>query len=79
METGCGGELEVAIEPLVAPGCVDFADALARGLEQRRQERLVTLLALDGQYGRALGLRGSGNPVEPAPIGCLQFRGAVDP
>lgn len=49
IEMGCGGELEILIEPLAAPRCLDFVDALDEGIRQRRPGRLVTLFALNGR------------------------------
>ncbi|WP_412731093.1 XdhC family protein [Dyella aluminiiresistens] len=53
MEMGCGGELEVHIEPL--DGSADFAcvDAMARGLGQRRAGVVATVFARDGEACRA--------------------------
>jgi xanthine dehydrogenase accessory factor len=47
MEMGCGGELEVLLEPLVAPKAMDFVDALAGCLEARQSARMATLFAID--------------------------------
>lgn len=47
MEMGCGGELEVLLEPLRHDEAVHFADALADTLEQRHGARLATLFAID--------------------------------
>ena len=47
MEMGCGGELEVLIEPIGAPHAGDFVDALARCLEQRHRAHLATLFAVN--------------------------------
>lgn len=49
MEMGCGGELEILIEPLLSPGATDFAAPLARCMESRASARLATLFAVDGQ------------------------------
>lgn len=49
MEMGCGGELEVLIEPIGEPHASDFVDALARCLEHRHRARLATLFALNDQ------------------------------
>jgi len=48
MEMGCGGELEVLIEPLTAPHALDFAGSLLHCLEARQPARLATFFALDG-------------------------------
>lgn len=49
MELGCGGELEVLIEPLVNETALQFADAAADCLAQRRRGVLATVFAADGQ------------------------------
>jgi xanthine dehydrogenase accessory factor len=48
LEMGCGGELEVLIEPLAAAQTTDFVDAMAQCLGERRCARLATLFAVDG-------------------------------
>jgi xanthine/CO dehydrogenase XdhC/CoxF family maturation factor len=48
IEMGCGGELEVLLEPLLAIHDMDFIDALAQCLEQRRTIHMATLFARDG-------------------------------
>lgn len=48
MEMGCGGELDVLIEPLSTPQSTAFADALAQCLDQRRNAWLATVFAIDG-------------------------------
>jgi xanthine dehydrogenase accessory factor len=47
MEMGCGGELEVLIEPLAAPRSTDFVEVLVQCLDQRCSVRLATLFAID--------------------------------
>ena len=47
MEMGCGGELEVLLEPLLAPKAMDFVDALADCMERRRSARMATVFAVD--------------------------------
>ncbi|WP_250634495.1 XdhC family protein [Pinirhizobacter soli] len=47
MEMGCGGELEVLIEPIGLPHASDFVDALARCLEHRHRAHLATLFAVN--------------------------------
>ena len=47
MEMGCGGELEVLIEPLTTPQAIVFVDTLAQCLEQRRSVRMATLFVID--------------------------------
>lgn len=49
MEMGCGGELEVMVEPLEAGSDLAFADALDACLARRREGRLATVFAQDGQ------------------------------
>lgn len=49
MEMGCGGELEVLIEPLADSTAGVFFDALAACLERRRDVVAATLFALDGE------------------------------
>ncbi|GLQ46004.1 xanthine dehydrogenase accessory factor [Dyella lipolytica] len=48
IEMGCGGELEVLIEPLLASHDTDFIDTLARCLDERRHVHMATLFAVDG-------------------------------
>lgn len=47
MEMGCGGELEVLVEPLLAIHDTDFIDALARCLDERHTIHLATQFAID--------------------------------
>ncbi|GLQ52004.1 XdhC family protein [Dyella flava] len=47
IEMGCGGELEVLIEPLLTTHDTDFIDTLSRCLDDRRSIRLATLFAID--------------------------------
>lgn len=49
LEMGCGGELDVLIEPLTTPHSVAFAEALAQHLSQRQQAWLATLFAVDSR------------------------------
>ena len=49
IEMGCGGELEVFIEPLQGDHDTDFIEVLARCLDERRHIRLATLFAVDGK------------------------------
>ncbi|MDE2224427.1 MAG: XdhC family protein [Xanthomonadaceae bacterium] len=49
MEMGCGGELDVLIEPLVDPRTGAFFDALTHALESRRSVLAATLFARDGE------------------------------
>jgi len=49
MEMGCGGELEVLIEPLRAIHDTDFIDTLSRCLDERRPLHMATLFAADGK------------------------------
>ena len=48
MEMGCGGELEVLLEPLTQAGAIDFVEALSRCLTMRQSARMATLFAIDG-------------------------------
>ncbi|MEP7185136.1 MAG: XdhC family protein [Rhodanobacter sp.] len=47
MEMGCGGELEVLLEPLQPSEAMRFAAALTECLEQRHVARLATVFAID--------------------------------
>jgi xanthine dehydrogenase accessory factor len=47
MEMGCGGELEVFIEPLLSAHDTDFIDTLSACLDARRNIRLATVFAID--------------------------------
>lgn len=47
LEMGCGGELEVLLEPLQAEPARRLADALDQCLAQRRSATLATLFAVD--------------------------------
>lgn len=49
MEMGCGGELEVLIEPLDASSDLTYVDVLAASLQRRRDGRLATVFAHDGE------------------------------
>jgi xanthine/CO dehydrogenase XdhC/CoxF family maturation factor len=49
MEMGCGGELDVLIEPLADARAGAFFDALAGCFETRRSAVAATLFALDGE------------------------------
>lgn len=49
MEMGCGGELEIFIEPLAGVRATDFADSLARCLAARAGARLATVFAVGGR------------------------------
>lgn len=48
LETGCGGELEVLIEPLRQPADLAFLDAMAQLRSLRRQGTVATVYAMDG-------------------------------
>ncbi len=72
MEMGCGGELEVLLEPLVAPKTMDFIDALAGCLETRQSACMATLFAIAGAVvipqrllwcGKAIFYNGFGDDV----------------
>jgi xanthine dehydrogenase accessory factor len=47
IEMGCGGELEVFIEPLLQGRDTDFIDTLARCLDERRHVHMATLFSID--------------------------------
>lgn len=47
MEMGCGGELEVLIEPLVTIHDTDFIDTLKTCFDQRQPVHMATLFAVD--------------------------------
>jgi xanthine dehydrogenase accessory factor len=47
IEMGCGGELEVFIEPLLSTHDTDFIDTLSRCLDARMNIHLATLFAID--------------------------------
>jgi xanthine dehydrogenase accessory factor len=49
IEMGCGGELEVFIEPLLGSHDTDFIDVLSRCLDERHHVRMATLFAIDGK------------------------------
>jgi len=49
MEMGCGGELEVLIEPLLTTHDTDFIDTLSRCLDERRTIHMATLFAENDQ------------------------------
>ena len=49
MEMGCGGELEILIEPLSPARATDFADSLTRCLDARVDARLATVFAIAGR------------------------------
>jgi len=48
LEMGCGGELEVLLEPLATARAIDFVDAVAQCLSERRGAYLASLFAIDG-------------------------------
>ena len=48
IEMGCGGELEVYIEPLLTTHDTDFIDTLSRCLDARKNIHLATLFASNG-------------------------------
>lgn len=49
MEMGCGGELEVFLEPLDRTSDLAYVDVLANGLAERQGARLATAFACDGR------------------------------
>lgn len=48
MEMGCGGELEILVEPLLTSAATDFAAPLAQCMAARDTAWLATIFALDG-------------------------------
>lgn len=48
MEVGCGGELDVLIEPLVQPTDFEFLDVLARLHDERAPASVATVFSRDG-------------------------------
>ncbi|WP_158628879.1 XdhC family protein [Dyella choica] len=69
IEMGCGGELEVLIEPLLAIRDTDFIDTIARLLDERRPLHMATLFALDGKTVLPRRLVWNGNGVAYDAIG----------
>lgn len=69
IEMGCGGELEVLIEPLLATHDTDFIDTLARCLDERRIIHMATLFALNEQAVMPLRLVWNGHEVLYDTIG----------
>jgi xanthine/CO dehydrogenase XdhC/CoxF family maturation factor len=49
MELGCGGEMEVLLEPLKSANDLRFADAAAQCLQERTQGTLMTVFATEGR------------------------------
>ncbi|PPE74404.1 hypothetical protein C3942_06460 [Solimonas fluminis] len=49
LELGCGGEMEVLLEPLEGPQDLRFADAAAQCLETRSDATLMTVFASQGR------------------------------
>lgn len=49
LELGCGGEMEVLLEPLKTPEDLRFADAAARCLQSRSDGTLMTVFAAEGR------------------------------
>ena len=49
MELGCGGEMEVLLEPLKSANDLRFADAAAHCLKERTQGTLMTVFASEGR------------------------------
>jgi len=77
MEMGCGGELEVLLEPLAAPQAMDFVDTLAGCLDQRRSARMATLFAIDDQVVMPQRLLWSGDDILYDRFDDASFRQAV--
>ncbi|HKY93470.1 MAG TPA: XdhC family protein [Nevskiaceae bacterium] len=49
LELGCGGELEVLVEPLRSATDLAFVDAIGRCLRERRTVHLMSVFARDGE------------------------------
>lgn len=49
LELGCGGEMEILLEPLKGAKDLRFADAAAECLQTRRQGTLMTVFATEGR------------------------------
>ncbi|GLQ87502.1 XdhC family protein [Dyella flagellata] len=69
IEMGCGGELEVLVEPLLAIRDTDFIDTLSRCLDERRTLHMATLFALDRNTVMPRRLVWNGNGVAYDAIG----------
>lgn len=65
LETGCGGELDVLIEPLLRSEDLQFLDAMADLRARRQPGALATVYAVDGQ------------PLSPRPWRVVQGHGAA--
>lgn len=63
IEMGCGGELEVLIEPLLAIHDMDFIDRLAHCLDERRTLHMATLFVVNGKTVLPRRLVWNGNGV----------------
>lgn len=63
MEMGCGGELEVLLEPLTRAGAMDFVDALSVCLDSRRSARMAMLFSVDDQVVMPRRLLWSGDDI----------------
>ena len=49
LELGCGGEMEVLVEPVADARACGFAEAIAKVLQTRRPARLATVFSHDGR------------------------------
>lgn len=49
LELGCGGEMEVLVEPLREASDLDHLNRVSNELQERRSVRLATVFAVDGQ------------------------------
>jgi xanthine dehydrogenase accessory factor len=65
LEMGCGGTLEVAIEPIISPDDLDFLPALEAALQARRPFVMSTIFPPPGTAGRPQRSYG-GKAVDPS-------------
>ncbi|MEW5297436.1 MAG: hypothetical protein WDW36_000644 [Sanguina aurantia] len=80
MEMGCGGELEVLLEPLTRAGAMDFVDALSVCLDSRRSARMAMLFSVDDQVVMPRRLLWSGDDIlyDGFHDGALAHAGDID-
>ncbi|GGA37934.1 XdhC family protein [Dyella nitratireducens] len=69
IEMGCGGELEILIEPLLSIHDTDFIDTLSRCLDERRMLHMATLFGVNGKTVLPRRLVWNGNGVAYDAIG----------
>lgn len=77
IEMGCGGELEVLIEPLLAIHDTDFIDTLSRCLDQRRTIHMATLFAVNNAAVMPRRLVWNGSDVPYDAIGDASLAKAI--